>query len=197
MLPENPPFFRTFQCHRQTVHSLHGTTVLFSLKLDGVVRFSAKFKDRRQNAIPIVSGNEVHLKSDSWDGVLLHGNNFSDFSLRLNTPHGREVLSLQFRKKEGMQKAPRTLSAYFFNQPPNCPQKLLSADPVQTDAGWVLDIGNEEALISIKNCRLDALGRPYCYVRKVAKNSLELEAKSIIDEMAVFAIGIGSFLCHK
>jgi hypothetical protein len=144
-----------------------------------------------------VSGNDVHLKSDSWDGVLLHGNDYSDFSLRLNTRNGREVLSLQFRKKEGIQKAPRTLSAYFFNQPLSCPQKLLSAEPIHTNNGWVLDIGKEEAMVSIKNCRLDALGRPYVYVRKVAKDTIELEAKSVIDQMAVFAIGIGSFLCHK
>jgi hypothetical protein len=65
------------------------------------------------------------------------------------------------------------------------------------DEGWVLDIGKEDAMPSIKNCRLDAFGRTYCYIRKIEKNQLEIEVRTIIDEMAVFAIAIGLFLCHK
>jgi hypothetical protein len=192
-----PPAFRTYECRRKTVRGFHGTKILFSLALDGAVRFSAKFKDRSQNAIPIASGTDVHLRSDSWDAVLLHGNNFSDFSLRTNTRNGREVLSLQFRIIEADRKTPRKLSAFFFNQPPSCPARLASAEPTETDAGWILDIGKEEALTSIKNCRLEAYGRPYVYVRKMEKTVLAIEAKSVIDELSVFAIGIGSFLCHK
>jgi hypothetical protein len=198
-LPDGPPapIFRTYECRRQTVHSFRGTKILFSFKLDGTVLFSAKFKDRSQNAIPIVRGTDVHLDSDSWDAVLLHGNNFSAFSLRTNTRNGREVLSLQFRTTKGGRKTPRALSANFFNQPPSCPARLASADPTETDAGWILDIGKEDALTSIKNCRLEAYGRPYVYIRKMKKNVLELEAKSVIDELVVFAMAIGSFLCHK
>jgi hypothetical protein len=73
----------------------------------------------------------------------------------------------------------------------------LNADPIQTGDGWVLEIGKEDARVSIKNCRLDAFGRPYCYVRKVAKASLEIETKLIIEEMVVSAIGTGPFLSHK
>jgi hypothetical protein len=106
---------RTFQCQHQIIRSLRVTIVLFSLKIDGIIRFSAKFKNGCHNAIPIVSGKDVHLKSGSWDGVLLHGNNFCGFSLWLNTRNGREILWLQVRRREGIQKAPRTLSAFFFN----------------------------------------------------------------------------------
>jgi hypothetical protein len=162
LLLDIPSIFRTFQCQCQIIRSLCVTIVLFSLKIDGIIRFSATFKNGCQNAIRIVSGKAVHLKSGSWDGVLLHGDNFCDFSLGLNTRNDREILSMQFRKREGMQKAPRTLSAFFFNQPPSCPQRLLSADRIQTDDGWVLDIGKEDALVSIKNCRLDVFRRPYC-----------------------------------
>jgi hypothetical protein len=190
------PAFRTYECRRRTARGVRGTKILFSLRLDGAVRLSAKFKDGGQNAIPIASGTDVHLGSDSWDGVLLHGNGFSDFSLRTNSRTGREVLSLQFRTAAA-RRVPRTLSAFFFSQPPSCPPRLTSADPTETDAGWILDIGREDALTSIKNCRLEAHGRPYVYVRKTAKNVLELEAKAVIDELAVFAIAIGSFLCHR
>jgi hypothetical protein len=58
-----------------------------------------------------------------------------------------------------------------------------------------LDLNCPNALASIKNCRLEEGGRTMCYVRKVAKDVVEVEASGAVKEKCCFALAIASFLC--
>jgi hypothetical protein len=159
------------------------------------VKFSAKFKKTQKiNYVPIVAGSDPHLSSENCSGFLLHGNDLSDFSLRRGSRFGDEILSLQFRKSMPDMESPRKLYCYFYHQPFGCPDRLESADPRPHGDAWIIDLGTEQCISSIKNCRLDNRGTPYCYVRKVEEHTIEVEAKRCVDEMSLFAIAIASLL---
>jgi hypothetical protein len=188
--------FKIYHGIRHVSRNVRGTQILFTFKLNENVRLTAKFKDREQNFIPISRGPYVHLSADSWDAVLLYGNRFTDYSLRARTRNGCEVLSLQFRRCQTVVSGPRTLKASFFNQPLSCSARLESSMPVQTKDGWVLELEGRDTKRSIKNCKLESNGRPWCYVRKIKTDVIEIEAKAVIHEMCAFSIAGASFLCH-
>jgi hypothetical protein len=159
--------------------------------------FCAKFRDRRENFIPIARGDDVHFSAGAWEAVLLYGNNFCDFSLRLNGRSGREVLSLQIRRYDAEGRRPRRLNAFLHSDRHECPAQLVTTEPIRTDNdAWIVDLNADAVLSSIKNCRLEWEGTPYCYVRKVGKNVLEIEARAI-DEVCLFAIAVASFICGR
>jgi hypothetical protein len=192
-----PPTFRTFRCVRHTYRTVGGSRTLFRFMGDQTLKFSATFKTRAENFIPIVSGNDVHLGGGHWDAVLLYGNAFCDFSLRLNSRTGAEVMSLQFRRFHKDGSRPRKLSVFLFGEKPGWPSRLEAAEPrCSDDMAWSVDLNSDSALSSIKNCKLESMGVPYCYVRKMRKNELEVEGRTL-DDICLFAITIGSFLCRK
>jgi hypothetical protein len=187
--------FRTYQCHRHKSTTLSGRRVLFTFSDGDTVKFSAKFKKKQKlNYIPIVTGSDPHLSSENCAGFLLYGNDFSDFSLRKGSQFGDEILSLQFRRPMPDIESPRKLFCYFYHQPIGCPDKLESADPRSQGNFWIIDLGAETCISSVKNCRLDYRGTPYCYVRKMEAEMIEVEAKRNIDELCLFAIAIGSMV---
>jgi hypothetical protein len=184
-------------CVRQGRRAVGGSRTIFRFNGDQGLKLSAKFKDRAENCIPIVSGDDVHLGSGHWDAVLLYGNSFCDFSLRLNSRNGAELMSLQFRRfrKDGCQ--PRRLSVFLFGDKPGWPATLETAEPRRgRDMTWSVDLNSDKAISSIKNCTLESMGVPYCYVRKVGENELEIEGRTL-DDLYLFAITIGSFLCRR
>jgi hypothetical protein len=87
------------------------------------------------------------------------------------------------------------LVCHFYHQSMSCPGQLESADPMLQDGAWVIDLGTDQCISSVKNCRLDYKGIPYCYVRKVEADMIELESKRVIDDLCLFAIGVASLLC--
>jgi hypothetical protein len=149
--------------------------------------------------IPIVVGGDVHLASKTWDCVLLHGNQYSAFSLRKETQIGEEIMSLKFTRLKDDVIHPRKLECCFFHPDPLCPRRLDSADPEMTGRGkWSLYLKSERAISSVKNCRLDdEMHHHYCYVRKLEKNVLEIEARESLPDICIFGIGLASWLTKK
>jgi hypothetical protein len=73
---------------------------------------------------------------------------------------------------------------------------MKSAEPVRDDdQSWVLDLNCQKALASIRNCKLEYKGRTMCYVRKMAKDVIEVEARGTLKEEYCFALAIAAFLC--
>ncbi|KAH0791877.1 hypothetical protein GPJ56_004234 [Histomonas meleagridis] len=194
---EPMPVMETCQCIKKKNTNIRGTRIFFQLVQNGHALYSAKYKSSKStDYIPISSGEKVHFKSETLDGALLFTNQMSDFSLRKSTKFGEELLSILLRK-DITEEEPRSITVYFFGSD-SLPPKLMSAKPQynpQTEE-WFVDLGTDEALSSIKNSRLeDENHMLYAYVRKTAKNVLEVEARTCIDKMRVFAIAIASFLC--
>lgn len=160
-----------------------------------------KFKSRPLGEFVAIQTNpNVHLSSHQFTAVLLNANKMSDFSLRLNEQFGEEVLSLQFSlhtNDEG-KTIPRTVSVFTFGQnSENLPKKLINLTPIETENGsWEVDLGDGNAITSIKNCSLvDDKGKNWIYVRKIENDTLEIEALEQFDELRIFAVGISAFLC--
>jgi hypothetical protein len=108
-------------------------------------------------------------------------------------------MSLQFRRFRKDGSRPRKLTVFLFGQKPGWPGMLETTEPgCSDDMTWSVDLNSGNAMSSIKNCALESMGVPYCYVRKVAKNELEIEGRTL-DDIYLFAIAIAiaSFLCRK
>jgi hypothetical protein len=188
--------FFTYRCTRHRSTNLAGRRTFFTFSESDDPKFTAKFKKKSNlNYIPIVEGATPHISSTDCTAFLLYGNDLSDFSLRRGSRYGDEILSLQFRRSPLGDKGPRKLKCFFYHQSFGCPRDLESADPRLQDKAWIVDLGVDECLSSVKNCRLDHNGIPYCYVRKMEPEVVELEAKRVISELHLFAIGIASLLC--
>jgi hypothetical protein len=188
--------FFTYRCTRDKSTTISGRRTFFTFSQKDDRTFSAKFKKQSKlNYIPIVEGATPHISSTDCAAFLLYGNSLSDFSLRQGSRFGDEILSLQFRRSLQADKGPRKLKCFFFHQSFGCPRDLESADPRFEDKAWTVDLGVDECLSSVKNCRLEHNGIPYCYVRKMEADVVEVEAKRVINELHLFAIGIASLLC--
>lgn len=199
-MPPRPrtPVFHTYSCQRKKSMNIKGKKVLFFFKDGDNILFTAKFKTT-STFIPIVAGNEVHIKSENNDAVLLYANNFCDFSLRKKTSYGPEIMSIQFRRYNNEEKQPRRLSLFFFDPQDDIPEKLDSVEPYQTDEmTWCVDLNTEDAITSIKNCRIeDKNHNLFEIVRKKKEDVLEVEARDTIDKICLFTTAIASFLCKR
>ncbi|OHT00702.1 hypothetical protein TRFO_32571 [Tritrichomonas foetus] len=192
------PVFNTFECIRKKSTNIKGSRIIFSFNKGNETLFSAKYKAQK-SFIPIVTGSNVHLKSDENEACLLFGNDFCDYSLRKKTNFGSEIMSIQFRKYENEAKGPRRLSLFFFNRQDGLPDKLENVEPVASDENtWTVDLHTDEAISSIKNCSIeDSKHQPYAFIRKKKSNTLEIEGQDNIENICLFAITIASFLCKK
>jgi hypothetical protein len=192
------PTFKILRCNRKKSTNIRGTRVIFGLTGNGVT-LSAKYKNSKSEFIPIVVGEDIHLSAKTWNSVLLHGNQYSAFSLRKESQIGEEIMSLRFTRLEDDVVHPRTLECFFFQTDGLFPRRLESAEPEMLGAGkWSLYLKSDHAISSIRNCRLDdEMHRHYCYVRKMSRNLLEIEARDCLPDLCLFAIGISSWLARK
>lgn len=195
---EPPPVFKTYACVRKKTTNIRGSRQIFQFFDGDELIYSAKFKEGKVEYIPIVRDKDPHLASRDCEAALLYGNHMCDFSLRKDDRFGDELLSIQIRRYDNEPAKPRVLECFFSRQGPGCPDKLKSAEPTISSEGvWEIDLNSYDSITSIKNCRLDGENGPHCFIRKMEKSKLELEARTVIDELRLFAIGIGSFLCKK
>jgi hypothetical protein len=173
--------------------TFHGARIGFTFEKDGAVKFAAKFKDG--HFIPIVEGADAHLRHQPCD-CILYGNRFTSFSLRIGGQFGREVLSAEFSRSESGADHPRVLCCHVFPEDGKENWTMTNTEPARAaDQSWVLDLNCPHALASIKNCRLEDNGKTVCYIRKVAKNVVEIEARGLLKEKYCFALAVASFLC--
>lgn len=195
---QKQPTFKVMQIRRTKSSNIRGRRTLFVLYQYDHPIYSAKYKPIKiSEYVPIFCGGEPHFKNQP-QAVLLVANNNCDFSLRKDNKLGQELLTLQYRRFTTEGAHPRHLTAYFFGQNDDIPNKLENVDPEFRDDAWSVDLNTNEAMSSIKNCKLENdEHQPYVYIRKTQKEVLEIEIREEIDDMYVFALGISSFLCKK
>ena len=192
------PIFHTYKVIRKKQVNIKGKSTIFQFLDDQKVLFSAKFKVS-QPFIPIEKGESVHFNDNEKEACVLYANKYSDYSLRNKYDHGEEIMSLKFRKFHNDGHVPRRVLIYFFNPNENLPEKLESKEPEQTDdMKFCIDLNTDNAIASIKNCRIeDSHNKPFIFIRKLKKELLEIEGQTVISPICLFTIGIGSFICKK
>jgi hypothetical protein len=145
-------------------------------------------------------GNMFEIRRGRCDPVeayLLVGNRARDFSLRLQRPHGEEIMSLHFTI-EIHQKWPfRKVAATLFA--PGVMQRLESVRPDRGPlSGWCLNLGNRFAIPSKKNARLEGENAGPIYIRKYRKGGLEVQTTdSRMSPLCLFGLCIGSFIARN
>ena len=192
------PTFHTYQILRKTNVNIKGKSVVFHLMDDNKTLLSAKFKGSKP-FIPIEQGGDVHFNNENQEGCILYANKYCTFSLRNKSDHGEEIMSLNFKKYQNDGAVPRRVYIYFFNPKDGLPEKLENKEPdITDDMGFCVDLNTEDAITSIKNCRIeDSNHKPFVFIRKKKKDVLEIEGQTVISPMCLFTLGIGSFLCKK
>jgi hypothetical protein len=176
-----------YHCRRMRASLFQGRRKYFVMPLESdqwvATCRGASFEFRRQSA-----------PDDAPAAVLFYNGDATDFALRVRDD---EVMTVAFRKGTG---APARRCAARVVRGAGAPAlELESAEPHATAAGrWALDLGGRTSLPSRKNCRLDLDDHtPVVYIRKSNKGELEIQtAEESIDQLCLFALGVGAFLCH-
>lgn len=190
--------FVTYQVRRTKSTNIRGKRTTFVLSKQDKVIYSAKYKPIKiSDYIPIYDGDKPHFKNNSV-AVLLFSNDLSDYSLRVPNKYGNEVLTLHFTRFMAEGAKPRHMSVRFYDNKRSLPERLENVAPVFKDDSWIVDLNSNDAISSIKNCKLIGDDQnPYAYIRKMEKEVLEVETLEEFDEICVFAFAISSFLCKK
>lgn len=189
--------FKTLTCERKKKTNLKGKRQFFRFFDAGTLLFTAKYKDGK-DFIPIVRGENVHMKATECEAMILCANNMCDFSLRRGDRCGAEMMSIQIRRFKSEASKPRSFECFMFGQTGSCPNHLKSNEPQFVDGIWEIDLNSEDVMCSIKNCQLlSDDGRTFCFIRKMAKSKLEIESRASLDDLRLFAMAIGSFLCKR
>lgn len=191
------PKTRVFTCIRSTKVSLLGKTIHFQFNNSTRTIYHATFKkSSRSNEIGISSGANLHLNSNEFIAVLLYANKFSDFCLRKESSFGEDMITFKFVPGLSPDTEPRECHLDIHNSSKYVPKKMVSMQPIIKDSIYVLPLNSDAVLSSIKNCRLEDLsGDKFIIMRKVEKNMLEAETNCLINDICLFGLCIGNFLC--
>jgi hypothetical protein len=187
-----------YHCHRRTKHSIRGIRVYFTIFRGQTPLYSTKMKGRRPSyPLPIARGGEMHYTSSEFAAYLLSGNNHTQFSLRVKTAFGNEVLSVSMCHTDGDRTLPKTVSVYFFLKDSLIPQKLVSRRAaVNADGEWCLNFGNRLLIPSVRNCILAGENDiEFICIRKVGPDQVDVDAASIVSPLAVFGVVLALFEC--
>jgi hypothetical protein len=172
-------------CCRRSKSAFYKRTSWYSMS----VRSEEWFGTPKRSSIEIRRGPLI-------EAYLLKGNHGRDFSLRMHSQYGTEVMTCHFGRDPAF--CFRTLTVHCY--PPDGVIVLKSRQPhIGPLGGWSLNLGSRPALQSRKNCRLESADHaPVLYIRKCMTDGLEIETLDDgIKPICVFAISIGAFLFRK
>lgn len=189
---------RLCKCVRSKSFNLKGKKTHFQFYSGESPILHAKFKaSSRRSSIGIAKGTNSHISSKNFEAILLYGNDYCDYSLRMGSSINHDKLTIQFRNVDLGK--PREMNVFYYNDHSSPPIQFTNDKPdVDGDGNWVVDLGSESTLSSIKNCcLLDDLNNRVIFIRKTGNNCLEIQAKCAFDDYCLFALSIASFLCKK
>jgi len=187
-----PRDMHLFRCHKHKIPSVWGNKVDFTFYHDSLPVLHAKTKSSStQDSI----GLSTQMGFDNFEGFLLHNRKYNDFSLRIGSPYGEESLAIHLERSGSNR--PRSMTIYFFKKSFPKPEIAKSSLPVLNSIGmWEADLNSKCAIRSSKNFRLvDDDNNPVIFIRKVSKNTIEIEALQSINQLRLFSVCIGAFLC--
>lgn len=178
---------------RKKTTSITGTIFEFKYYYNTNLTMSAKYK-KGNEFVAIAQGEEVHLKGPSYASLAI-GNHGADFSLRMGSVTGEEIITVRFLQKEKDELA-RKMIVSFFASKEGQPLRLFSRQPVLEDGELNYDFKGRFKLQSIKNAVLyeKKNKEDLLWIRKIRPDVLELQAAFEVDQVVLFAIGLASFI---
>ena len=181
---------------RKKITSLSGTKYEFKYYYNTNLEMSAKYK-KGGEYVAICQGETVHLKGPSY-ACLAIGNHGCDFSLRMGSLTGEEMLTIRFTPPEKNEYA-RKIIISFFSAKEGQPLRLFSRQPIQDQSKkLVYQFNGRFKLDSVKNAVLyeKRNEEDLMWIRKIRPDVLELNAAFELDHVAIFAIGLASFITN-
>ena len=181
---------------RKKITSLGGTKYEFKYYYNTNLEMSAKYK-KGGEYVAICQGETVHLKGPSY-ACLAIGNHGSDFSLRMGSLTGEEMLTMRFTPPEKDEYA-RKIIISFFSAKEGQPLRLFSRQPtLDQSKKLVYQFNGRFKLDSVKNAVLyeKRNKEDLMWIRKIRPDVLELNAAFELDHVAIFAIGLASFITN-
>lgn len=183
-----------FRIARKVVMSLTGRQTFFDFYLLSERIYSAKYKHGKE-MIPIIKGTDSNFDGP-MDSCVILGNKASDFDLRRKSKTGVEILAMRFYPST-KEDPHRRFVVTFFSPLENAPLRLFSRQPtVYNNGKLTFDFGGRFHHISVKNAILyeKKSSDDLLWIRKTGVDVLEIETAFPVEPLAVFGIGIGSFV---
>lgn len=204
MSPSNPQIspivvgdeWITYLITREKKTHLNGTRIFFNFFEGSRQTYVAKCKTKKASNVYIMKGSEVHMGSTA-DALILIGNDGADFSLRKKVNSGDEIMTVRIVPPKTSTDTTRRMTVTFFFPCHGSPSKLVTKPPSLNHSGKIEhDFEGRTAIESIKNAVLidKTNGAGKLFIRKTAKDAIELDAKFSHDKVSIFTVGIASFL---
>ncbi|OHT11899.1 hypothetical protein TRFO_18474 [Tritrichomonas foetus] len=177
---------------RSSAHSIRGKRTHFQLFQGGAPILHTKIK--QSDIAFITPGTETHLSSQDFKAAFLMANHKTSFSLRNKNELGEELMTIKYSPNENM--GPRDVSVYFPNLGGGPKSYCNRKAHLTAHNMWIIDLRGRFAMKSIKNCILvDSADEEVMIILKAELNSLSIEARQDISDIAVMAMGLSAFLC--
>ena len=167
----------TYRLSKTKTVTFKGVRVYYRLFLSGTPIYSVKLKsDRLGPQTPISHGFDIHLSQTSFEGFLISDEAHKNFSLRLSSPYGKELMTIATDNTDATR--PCAITVRFFAQRDILPPIMKNRQPIRTpDGQFTLDFDGKYAIPSVKNCVIvNECNRPYIIFRRISKTDYEIDA---------------------
>ena len=183
-------------------HSVIKNVYTYKFHHEGNIIFSAKCKKRNPNKpIVITAGEDVHI-SVQGDYYLVPENSATMFTLRKRTETGTKLMTAHILHNMENYILPRLVTVSLTEENGLPMQTLVTRKPKMNRNGiFTLDFQNRFTIASEKNAIFynQALGRSsqnVLCVRKIAKETLEINTTDKLPPYLIFAIGLVMFTAN-
>lgn len=168
---------------------INGKSTYFVMKCNGQEVHAAKYK-QKYDIIPIFKElKNTHFSSKATDYVINVGQDKHDFSLRIKSRIGRELLSIRYFTNYDSIARNSILTFYSISNPD--PYKLFSLNYLGNKLAKQFQTESvKNAIYAPKNEENQII-----LVKKSSKNELTIESKLNLDPIYAFALAISAYLC--
>lgn len=180
---------------RTTSFGLKGRTTTFRFTENSAHKYSAKTKGSSPTSVTISSHEESHLSATS-DFVLLIANDSKDFSLRIGSENGQELMTVRFASPKANQ-ITRIIFVSFFREMEGVPESIRSKQPTKSEDGKIIhDFEGKFAHESVKNTVLWDVQKQVnlVFFKKTGKNAFEVESRLPLEPVYLFGIALSCSL---
>ncbi|OHT02012.1 hypothetical protein TRFO_30964 [Tritrichomonas foetus] len=187
----NNPNYMNYFCSRTSRAHIQ-SKLLFKFRQNNENLLFAKSKGVITNQVFIASYEDIHIKKKKYEFVLNISHHRHHYVLK-NAKDDKELMIIDISTDYGTEYGPRK---YEINWPEDH-LKHLSRIPTKNQNGeWCLKFGGKFVIKSLKNCIiLDENVKPSIIVRKVSKETLEVEVIRNYKPIFLFALALSSFIC--
>ena len=188
--------YATYIVKREKQTKMGQQRIHFQLLFNNEKMYHTKMKSS-PDVIYMSKGGAMHFSSHSYPGCIVPSDSFTTFELHDSDKDGRKIFTMKYNKStyEGRT---RDCVLSLYDKESGAETQLSSLHPTIEDLESPIGMyfNERKAVKSVKNLLLfDSHGDEVIAVRKIAENTLAVDAPTKLGKKLIFSVGVCAFLC--